>query len=268
MGFGEMLRKYFDKIFTEVDFVKKTYNDLKKYGFNDENAIASVCICRDEISQSLRSIIKHVWGEAFNLSSLGGMFTAGKTGLLSAIHHAPRIDDRDRYVFYVIPHIAIDKDGKMGFCSRKGIKESTACGALSAFQKELSSSNPPIPNDKSPLPPFTKGGLGGITEKGSKGGLKHHIHKIDQDDIEMSLIRNRLLREIPYGHIPDLLELTKITRKAIQTDLENVIKKIVDKSKSDYALITGIQIHAPDGNYIWPAECYAFVNGIKKDITL
>jgi hypothetical protein len=37
--------------------------------------------------------------------------------------------------------------------------------------------------------------------------------------------------------------------------------------KSDYALITGIQIHGPDGTYIWPAECYAFVNGIKKDVT-
>ena len=90
MGFEEMLRKYFDKVLTEVDFVKKTYNALKKYGFNDENAIASVCICRDEISQSLRSIIKHVWGEAFDLSSLGGMFFAGKTALKAAMHHAPK----------------------------------------------------------------------------------------------------------------------------------------------------------------------------------
>jgi hypothetical protein len=278
VGFEEMLRKYFDKVLMEFDFVKKTYNALEKYGFNDENAIASVCICRDEISQSLRSIIKHVWGEAFDLSSLGGMFTAGKTGLLSAIHHAPRIDDRERYVFYVIPHIAIDKDGKMGFCSRKGIKESTACGALSAFQKELSSGNPPIPNDTPPLPPFTKGGLGGILEKGGKGkggferlgkrGLKRSAYKIDNDDIEMSLIRMLLMKEIPRGKVPDLLELTKIARKVIQADLENALSKIVNTKKSDYALMTGIQINAPDGNYIWPAECYAFVNGIKKDITL
>ncbi|MFH1702572.1 MAG: hypothetical protein ABIB41_03935 [Nitrospirota bacterium] len=270
MGFEEMLRKYFDKVLTEVDFVKKTYTALEKFGFNDENAIASVCICRDEISQSLRSIIKHVWGEAFNLSSLAAMFTAGKTGLLAAMHHAPRIDDRERYVFYVIPHIAIDEEGRIGFCSRKGIKESTACGALNIFLKELGSNNPPTPNDKSPLPPFTKGGLGGITEKGGKGkgGLKRSAYKIDNDDIEMSLIRMRLLKELPYGHIPDLLELTKITRKAIQTDLENALSKIVNTKKSDYALITGIQINAPDGNYIWPAECYAFVNGIKKDVTL
>lgn len=252
MGFEEMLRKYFDKVLTEVDFVKNTYNALKKYGFNDENAIASVCICRDEISQSLRSIIKHVWGEAFNLSSLAAMFTAGKTGLLSAIHHAPGIDDRERYVFYVIPHIAIDEEGRMGFCSRKGIKESTACGALSSFQKELSAGNPPIP----PL------------EKGGKRGLKRSAYKIDNDDIEMSLIRMLLLKAIPRGKVPDLLELTKIARKVIQADLENALSKIVNTKKSDYALMTGIQINAPDGNYIWPAECYVFVNGIKKDITL
>jgi hypothetical protein len=280
VGFEEMLRKYFDKILTEVDFVKKTYNALKKYGFNDENAIASVCICRDEISQSLRSIIKHVWGEAFNLSSLGGMFFAGKTGLLSAMHHAPKIDNKERYVFYIIPHIAIDKEGRMGFCSRKGIKESTACGALSTFQKELSTppsytNNPSIPNDKSPQPPstkgkslnppFTKGELGGISQKGGKG---KGGFEIDSEDLEMSLIRMRLLKAIPSGKVPDLLELTKIARKVIQADLENALSKIVNTKKSDYALMTGIQINAHDGNYIWPAECYAFVNGIKKEVTL
>jgi hypothetical protein len=236
MGFEEMMRKYFDKVLTEVDFVRKTYNALKKYGFNDENAIASVCICRDEISQTLRSVIKHVWGEAFDLSSLGGMFTAGKTGLKAAIHHAPRIDDRERYVFYVIPHIAIDEEGRMGFCSRKGIKESNACGALCLFLNEL------------------KEGRISIT--------------MDEDDTEESIIKRRLLREIPYGHIPDLLELTKLTRSVIQADIEHAIEKVVDVTKSDYALITGIQIHGPDGNYIWPAECYAFVNGIKKGVTL
>lgn len=269
MGFEEMLGKYFDRFYTEVDFVKKTYNALKKFGFNDENSIASVCVCRDEISQSLRSIIKHVWGEAFNLSSLAGMFTAGKTGLSAATHHAPVVNGKERYVYFAFPHIAISSDGRLGVCERRGRKEkSSACGALNVFLKELSNppsytNNPPIPNFKFPLPPFTKGGLGGILEKGGKGGFE-----IDNEDLEMSLIRMRLLKEIPYGHIPDLLELTKITRKAIQTDLENVIKKVVDKSKSDYALITGIQIHIPDGNYIWPAECYVVVNGVRQEIAL
>ena len=62
MGFENILSKYFDKVYTEVEFVKKSYDALKGLGFNDDNAIASVCVCRDEISQSMRSIVIHMWG--------------------------------------------------------------------------------------------------------------------------------------------------------------------------------------------------------------
>lgn len=237
MGFEEVLKENFPVVFTEVDYVKKTYSALKEFGFNDENSFASVCVCRDEISQTLRSIIKHTWGEAFNLSSLAGMFTAGKTGLKAATHHAPRVDNRERYIYYVIPHIAINEEGKTGFCKRKGInEESSACGALCLFLDEL-----------------------------RKGKL--HI-TIDEEDIEESLLKRRLLTEIPYGQIPDLIELTKITRKVIQSDLEHAIEKVVDTKKSDYAVFTGIQIHGPDDNYIWPSESYAVVNNKRKAINL
>ena len=235
MGFEEVLKENFNPVLKEVDYVKKTYNALKAFGFNDDNSIASVCVCRDEISQTIRSIIKHVWGEAFNFSSLAGMFTAGKTGLKAAMHHAPQVDGKERYVFYVVPHIAINEDGKSGFCKRRGIKEdSSACGALCLFLSEL-----------------------------HQGKL--HI-KLYEEDIEESLIKRRLLKEIPYGHVPDLIELTKITRKVIQEDLEQVIEKVVDTGKSDYGVFTGIQIHAPDVNYIWPADSYVVVNGEKKEI--
>jgi hypothetical protein len=163
------------------------------------------------------------------------MFTAGKTGLKAAMHHAPKVDNRERYVFYVIPHIAVDEDGKTGFCKRKGIKEfSSACGALCLFLDEL----------------YTG---------------KLHI-KIDEEDIEESILKRRLIKEITYGDIPSLLELTHIARKVIQEDLELAIEKVVDTSKSDYAMLTGIQIHAPDGNYIWPAESYVVINGVKAEL--
>ncbi|MBE0425263.1 MAG: hypothetical protein IBX72_01280 [Nitrospirae bacterium] len=237
MEFEEVIKKYFPVIFSEVDFVRKTYNALKEFGFNDDNSIASVCLCRDEISHTVRSIIKHIWGEAFNLSSLAGMFTAGKTGLKAAMHHAPRIDGREHYVYYVIPHIAINEEGKVGFCKRKGIKaKSRACGALCLFLDELSNG-------------------------------KIYI-TIDEEDIEQSLLKRRLLREIPYGQVPDLLDLTKITRKVIQEDLENALEKVVDTTKSDYAVLTGIQIHAPDTNYIWPADSYVVINGKKQELKI
>lgn len=237
MEFEDILKKHFPVFYTEVDFVKETYNALKQFGFNDDNSIASACVCRDEISQSLRSIIKHMWGEAFNFSSLAGMFTAGKTGLKASTHHAPRVDGRERYVYYVMPHIAINEEGKTGFCKRKGIKEeSSACGALCLFLDEL-----------------------------RKGKL--HI-TIDEEDIEESLLKRRLLTEIPYGQIPDLIELTKITRKVIQLDLEHAIEKVVDTKKSDYAVFTGIQIHGPDLNYIWPADSYVVIQGKRKSIKI
>jgi len=237
MDSPELLKKDFDHVVKEVDYVRKTYNLLKTFGFNDDNSIASVCVCRDEISQTVRSIIKHVWGEAFNFSSLAGMFTAGKTGLKAAMHHAPNVEGRERYVFYVVPHIAVNEDGKTGFCKRRGIKdESSACGALCLFLDEL----------------YTG---------------KLHI-KIDEEDIEESLIKRRLIKEITYGDIPSLLELTKITRKVIQEDLEHAISKVVDTTKSDYAVLTGIQIHAPDANYIWPADSYVVMDGEKKELKI
>lgn len=231
----KILKKYFDRTYTEIEFIKKTYAALKELGFNDDNSIAATCICRDEISQTLRSIIKHMWGEAFNLSSLAGMFFAGKTGLAAAMHHAPIENGRERYVFYALPHIAIDAEGHIGICRRTGREgASVACGALNAFQKEMAS------------------GRVNIT--------------MDNEDVEQSLIRMRLLREIPYGHVPDLLELTRITQTAIQADLENTIMKVVNTEKSDYAVITGIQIHEAEGNYVWPAACYAIVNRERTDL--
>lgn len=229
MEFAKDLEKIFGRVFTEVDFVKKTYASLQGLGFNDDNTIAATCICRDEISQSLRSIIKHMWGEAFNLSSLAGMFFAGKTGLAAAMHHAPVVDGRERYVFYALPHIAIDSGGNLGMCKREGREgESVACGALAAFQKEMS-------------------------------GGKLNI-SMDNEDVEQSLLKMRLLGEIPYGKVPDLLELTRIAQAAIQTDLERTISRVVNRDKSNHAVITGIQIHGPENNYVWPGECYAVVN--------
>src|SRR4030067_3615535 len=129
MSFENILRMYFDKTYTEIEFIKKTYEALKQLGFNNENTIAAKCICRDEISQSIRSVIKHMWGEAFNFSSLAGMFFAGKTGLAAAMHHAPIEDGKERYVFYALPHIAIDTEGHIGICRRSGREgESVACG--------------------------------------------------------------------------------------------------------------------------------------------
>jgi uncharacterized protein YlzI (FlbEa/FlbD family) len=227
-----ILERLFGKFYKEYDFIKKTYDVLKGFGFTDENAIASVCICRDEISQTIRSHIKRMWGEAFNFSSLAGLFTAGKTGIKAFISHAPNVDGKERYVFYAFSHIAIDENENMGVCKRKGLEKSHACGALCHFLNELSSKKINI--------------------------------KLDEEDIEESLLKRRLLREIPYGEIPDLLNLTKINLKVIREDLDNIIEKVIDTKKADYAFFSGIQVHGPEENYIVPDEAYVVINGKKQ----
>ncbi len=232
-----MLSKLFGNYYTETDFVEKTYAELSKFGFSADNAIVCVGVCRDEITQPLIALIREKWGEAFNLSSLAGMFFARRTGLTAAMHHSPNIDGKERYVFYSLPHIAIDADGRIGVYKRVGREEeSTACGALVAFQKEL-----------------------------SEGKLNLSM---DDIDIEQNLLKIRLLREIPYGYVPDLLELTKITQKVVQKDMEYTLNTIVDKRKSDYAMLTGIQLNGPKDNYIAPSLCYAVVDGIRQEITI
>lgn len=233
--FANMLGRFFGKVYIEDDFIDVITSALNRLGFTADNTIACVGVCRDEISQSLVESVNNRWHYSFNLSSLAGMFFAGKTGLLAAMHHAPDMDGKERYLFFALPHIAIDAKGNIGICSREGRKgSSTACGALNAFQKEIA---------------------GGKIDPA-----------LDFNDIELSLIKARLLKEITYGDVPDLLELTKIAQKVIQADLEVALERIVHKNSSDYAVITGIQIHGPDNNYVWPVTCYAVVAGTRHDI--
>ncbi len=227
---------HFDRVFRERDFVKGSVDALTPLGFTADNTIACVSLCRDEISSSLAIIVREAWGESFNLCGLAGMFFVGKTGLSAAIHHAPRVDRRQRYVFYAMPHIAVGEGGRLGLCSRKGLSESTACGALCAFLAEL---------------------------KAGRLSLA-----MDQDDLEMSLLRLRLLKELPYGRVPDLLELTWLAQKVIVADLERAVKTVVDAETSDYALLTGIQIHGQDGNYVQSLPGYALVGGRREAVVI
>ncbi len=237
MDFKQRLKEVFTEAMTESEFVEKTYNALSQKGFTADNAIACVGICRDEITQPLVENIKKTWGEAFNFSSLAGMLFLGKTGFTAAEHHAPNEEGKERYIYYALPHIAIDEDGEIGLCTRTGRKgKSGACGALQGFQKEM-----------------------------AEGKLRLGL---DFEDVEQSLIKMKLLQEIKYGEVPDLLELTMVALKVIQNDLKRMITLTVDISHSNYAIFTGIQIHGPGSNYVWPSQSYVVVDGTHQEIML
>lgn len=234
MVFKNLLKEYSGNIHAEAEFIDVTYNALHELGFSADNTIACVSICRDELCQSLAQMVNERWGPAFILSSLAGMFWAGKTGLLAALSHSPHIGGRERHVFYAMSHVAVDEEGRFGYCKRPGRQDqSPACGVLAVLREQL-----------------------------AKGQINQDIGLLD---IELSLIKMRLLKEIAPGEAPDLFELAKISQKAIQTDLERSIRSLVDTSKSDYALISGIQIHETETNYILPSTFYVVVNGVKFD---
>ncbi len=224
------------KYFTEEEFIKLSNQKLMNFGFSKANSIVGVCLCRDEISQTIIGHIKNYWGEPFNFASLGGMYTAGKLGLKAFISHSPQEDGMERFIFYALSHIGIDDSGNIGICSRKGIQKSTACGALVAFLKELSEETVKI--------------------------------RFDEDEIEESFLKRRILREMKFGQIVDLLGLTEIVSKVLHDDLESTINKVVDQRKAVYAIFTGIQIHAPESNFIAPKESYVVANGKKTKIVI
>ncbi|MDI1472259.1 MAG: hypothetical protein QMD43_03730 [Thermodesulfovibrio sp.] len=224
------LEKFFGKCQRQDDFIEKTYKILNNFGFNNENTIASVCTCRDELAQTILTDIKRWWGDVFNFSSLGGLFTSGLTGLKAFFSHAPRLNTKERYIFYVFSHIGIDEKGSLGFCKRRGIDNSTACGALISLLKDISEKNLELNYEK---------------------------------DREQSYLKERLFKEIKQDETLDLLNITKIVMRITKYEIEGLTKKIVDPSISDYALFCGIQIHYGDFNYISPHDSYVFFNNKK-----
>jgi len=222
---------------------------LSTHGFKRGNTVACVSVCRDEMCQPLLELLSHHWGMCFNLSSLAGMLTLGKTGLSAAMHHAPVENGKERYLFCAFSHIAVDVDG-VGVCSRIGrTTRSNACGALCAFRTELKS-----------------------------GHIKTQLDPIDP---EFSMLKQALIKDIQYGTVPDLLSLTISTAKVILEDLEALIKVGVDTNKSDYAVLVGVQCHKHDGvsrksvctgymhqyeDFIYPMAFYCVTDGNKTDL--
>lgn len=65
--------------------------ELKKHDFKEENTIACIGVCRDEICSSLMDELQRRFGECFNLRGLGGFIFSGKTGFGAAHAHSPEV---------------------------------------------------------------------------------------------------------------------------------------------------------------------------------
>jgi hypothetical protein len=240
VSFEKVLNESFSGARIQAEVASESIEALRELGLGPDSAIACLAICRDEICQSMASNVERVWGPTFNLAGLAGMIFAGNTGFAAAEAHSPNLDGRERYVFFAAPHIAIGPGGEPGLCTRAHrAGPSSACGALVALLGEIR---------KGELGPFD-----------------------DPDDVELGLIRARLGRRFVGTAQPelDLISLTGAAHDVIREDLERTVAATVDKAKADYAVITGIQIHGPDGeNYVQPRVAYAIVDGKRHDLAL
>lgn len=238
MSFEAALDEHFPGTLPQADYIDRSHRALEKHGFREDNSIACVGVCRDEICRPLVLGVWNTWGEAFNFSSLAGMLNLGRTGFGAAHAHAPLVEGRERYVYVQMPHIGIGPGGEIGQCQRIGQPgTSVACGALAAFRSEL--------------------------ETGSVDAT------LDPDDLEQSLLKQRLIKRLPWGSKPDLVTVTKLAGEIILADLEHMIELTVDRDKADYAVLTGVQIHGPDNApFVWPGKSYAVVGAERFSLRL
>lgn len=231
--FHETLQHHFPGALPMKDYMKQTYNSLDSYGFEDQNTMGMLAICRDEIADALWYEVVKYWGKTFNCCSLAGFVLMGKTGLAAATDHTPIFDGVRRFTFYAMPHIAISKTGEIGKVYREGIhKASHACGALEAIVKELDS---------------------GFINLAT-----------DMQDIEQSIIRQKILSTIKYGEKPNLVEITKLACRVISQDVEKLLGTL-DAAIFKYAVMTGIQIHGPmDTHWIYPQDFYVVGSALRN----
>jgi hypothetical protein len=234
-SFQDSLESRFPNAMDETSFVRWSHQAIARHGFGTDNTIACVGVCRDELCRSLVWAVRDDWGEAFNFSSLGGLLTLGTSGFTAAHYHAPIVDGRERYLYIVMPHIGISKDGEFGKCLRAGRHGSTAaCGALTAVRDEIKS-----------------------------GGLDLSV---DHNNIEYSMLKQRLAPRLS-GEVPDMASLTLTMSELISDELERMIELTVDVEQADYAVLTGVQIHAPiKGSMIWVNKRYACVQGTRHQL--
>jgi pyruvate/2-oxoglutarate dehydrogenase complex dihydrolipoamide dehydrogenase (E3) component len=237
-GYAGMLDQTFPGAVDEEVFVDYMTEVLGKHGFNPNTSINLVSTCRDEICRPFTEKLDSVWGQSFNIASLGGFVFCGRTGFGAGMAHAPvDADGKERYVFWVAPHIAYGIQHIAGKVFRPGREgPSSACGALIALQGEITNAKLAV-------------------------GL-------DPDDTEMSLLRQQVLGKLEYGQVPNLTGITYAAHDCVLEQVKNTAEAVINPDKCEYVIISGIQIHgALNKNFFWPGTIKKYAGGVETDLT-
>lgn len=219
-------------------YLKRSAEALAPHGLVPGETLALVSLCRDELTVELTRHVSQIWGPPFRMGSLAGMVFLGTSGVQAGVAHAPaNADGRLRLVVYLMPHIGIGPDGSTGAVQRPGQPgATTACGALVGFRAELAAGRV--------------------------------VPGLDQDDLEICLMRQRLLADLRFGAVPDIAELTTIARDAIRADFLRAAAGVPDWAGADVAVLSGIQIHTPDGDLVQPGPATVRLAGSETEVPL
>ena len=240
-AFRTALDERFPGSMPEESFIEQTHAVLQPFGFAPDSTLALVGVCRDELTHPTVVALRRVWGPAFRLGSLAGMLYLGRTGMRAALNNAPECPDgRKRFVAFVFSHIGIDANGVIGQCVRPRHSEaSPACGALIVLHRMLQA--------------------GAIADPD------------DPHDIELSLLRHRMERELAVSTDVDLAALTLHARAAITEDMCELAGFLSANAPCDIAVFSGVIVHGPGGeDFIAPGRARlwnsAHIDGIDLDI--
>jgi hypothetical protein len=235
--YADSLDKLFPGAVDEASFIESMSRVVGDKGFNPLTAINLVSTCRDEICRPFTDKLDAKWGEHFTISSLGGMVFCGKTGFGAGFAHSPIVDGKERYVFWVGPHIAFGTAGGVGEIFRPGREKiSSACGALIYLNSQIAS-----------------------------GTLNMELNPIDT---EMSLLRQAVMSKLTYGQQPNLIGITYAAHDTILDQVKATAKAAANPSKSEYVIISGVQVHGALGNnFWWPGSITHYADGVETDLS-
>jgi len=209
-------------------FARDTLKFLEPHGFNKDNTLVIVSVCRDEVMKFVHDRLRWNWGATYDIGGLGGLIAAGKTGFTNALMHAPTGFPKLRYVIVGLTNIGFGENGEPGQCIRPGINYNAgANGALIAYQNELISGQVNL--------------------------------KISIDDYEYDILKNRLSQRMPNGKT-DLITITQTALAAIEHDINQLTAQLIDASKCDYAVFTATQLHFPTMQLIKRSQSYAVID--------
>lgn len=229
---------YFSGAMPQVEFLRRCWGILSSKGFNRENTIVGVCVCREEPACFLVREIRKLWKTVYDFSSLAGMPFVGKTGFLKMQKYAPYGNDDTRFLYMAFSHIGWTVGGERGMFSPQGNEmPCSGCGGLIAFQRELVSGSAPW--------------------------------EPDPDNLEQGLLNQQMFRNMKYGGGSDLVALTKLAYSIILKDIERLVGLTLANQGNAYAMVTGIQLNGSDQQeWIWPGESYERICGQKKELSL